>query len=87
MIEKAMTLLPPGEEAQVSFYFGCVWQSRRILWALMHAGHGISSFMLRQMEYDADSYETKLAGSDAFESTASRLRVHSVSPNEVIEWL
>ncbi|HWF20380.1 MAG TPA: M48 family metallopeptidase, partial [Verrucomicrobiae bacterium] len=52
----------------------CVWLTRRILWLLMHAGHGISCFMLRQMEYDADSYETKLAGSDAFESTATRLR-------------
>ena len=53
---------------------GCVWLTRRILWALMHAGHAISCFMLRQMEYDADSYEAKLAGSDVFESTASRLR-------------
>ena len=53
---------------------GCVWVTRRILWGLMQVGHGISCFMLRQMEYDADSYEAKLAGSDAFESTASRLR-------------
>src|SRR5262249_52685544 len=30
---------------------GCVWVSRRILWALMQAGHAISCFMLRQMEY------------------------------------
>ncbi|NIQ52510.1 MAG: peptidase M48, partial [Gammaproteobacteria bacterium] len=33
---------------------GAVWLSRRVLWALMHAGHAISCFMLRQMEYDAD---------------------------------
>ena len=58
---------------------GCVWLTRRILWALMHAGHAISCFMLRQMEYDADSYEAKLAGSDAFESTASRLQVLNVA--------
>ena len=45
----------------------------------MHAGHVISCFMLRQMEYDADSYEAKLAGSDAFASTASRLRVLNVA--------
>src|SRR5213075_671827 len=43
---------------------GCVWFTRRILWALMHAGHAISCFLLRQMEYDADSYEAKLAGSE-----------------------
>ena len=54
---------------------GCVWLTRRILWVLMHAGHAISCFMLRQMEYDADSYEAKLAGSDAFASTAACLPV------------
>ncbi|HKX63162.1 MAG TPA: M48 family metalloprotease [Verrucomicrobiae bacterium] len=58
---------------------GCVWLTRRILWALMHAGHVISCFMLRQMEYDADRYEAKLAGSDAFESTALRLRLLGVA--------
>jgi Zn-dependent protease with chaperone function len=58
---------------------GCVWLTRRILWALMHAGHAISCFMLRQMEYDADSYEAKLSGSDAFASTASRLRLLNVA--------
>ena len=35
---------------------GCVWLTRRILWGLMQAGHAISCFMLRQMEYDADTY-------------------------------
>ena len=58
---------------------GCVWLSRRLLWTLMQAGHAISCFMMRQMEYDADSYETKLAGSDAFESTANQLNVLNVA--------
>lgn len=58
---------------------GCVWLTRRILWALMHVGHAISCFMLRQMEYDADSYEAKVAGSDSFESTAARLQVLNVA--------
>lgn len=53
---------------------GCVWLTRRVLWALMNIGNAISCFMLRQMEYDADSYEAKLAGSDAFEQTAARLQ-------------
>jgi Zn-dependent protease with chaperone function len=64
---------------------GCVWLTRRILWALMQAGHAISCFMLRQMEYDADSYETKVAGSDAFEQTASRLRILSVATQVAYE--
>lgn len=58
---------------------GCVWLTRRILWALMHAGNAISCFMLRQMEFDADSYEAKVAGSDAFESTAARLPLLTVA--------
>ena len=58
---------------------GCIWLTRRILWALMQAGNAISCFMLRQMEYDADSYEAKLAGSDAFESTAARLPLLNVA--------
>ncbi len=58
---------------------GCVWLTRRILWALMLVGHAISCFMLRQMEYNADSYEAKLAGGDAFESTAIQIRVHGAA--------
>jgi Zn-dependent protease with chaperone function len=64
---------------------GCVWVTRRILGALMHAGHAISCFMLRQMEYDADSYETKVAGSDAFEQTASQLRLLNVATQTAYE--
>jgi Zn-dependent protease with chaperone function len=47
--------------------------SRALLKLLMFLGHGVSCFLLRQMEYDADSYEIKVAGSEAFESTARRL--------------
>ncbi len=64
---------------------GCVWLTRRILWALMHAGTAISCFMLRQMEYDADSYEAKVAGSDAFESTAARLQELNVASQFAFE--
>ena len=51
-----------------------VWLSRQALKGLMTAGHAISCFMMRQMEYDADSYEIKLAGSDSFVRTMTRLR-------------
>jgi Zn-dependent protease with chaperone function len=64
---------------------GCVWLTRRILWVLMHAGNAISCFMLRQMEYDADSYEAKVAGSDAFELTATRLRLLNVATQSAYE--
>ena len=52
---------------------GAVWMARRILWALMMVGHAISSFALRQMEFDADAYETQIGGSDNFEATSGRL--------------
>lgn len=52
-----------------------VWFSRLLLKLLMWIGHLIGCFMLRQMEYDADSYEIKLAGSEAFESTMRRFHV------------
>jgi Zn-dependent protease with chaperone function len=50
-----------------------VWLTRKILWVLMVLGHVISGFLLRQMEFNADSYKVRLAGSDAFESTMRRL--------------
>jgi len=49
--------------------------SRLLLKLLMYFGHGVSCFLLRQMEYDADSYEIKLAGSPTFEQTVKRLNV------------
>jgi hypothetical protein len=58
---------------------GGVWVGRKILWCLMHAGHAISCFMSRQMEFDADSYEAKLAGSSEFPRTAERLRLLSAA--------
>jgi len=50
-----------------------VWMTRKVLWVLMMIGHSVAGYMLRQMEFDADRYEARLAGSDAFESTARRL--------------
>lgn len=50
-----------------------VWLTRKVLWVLMHIGHGVSSMMSRQMELDADRQEARLAGSDVFEATAIRL--------------
>lgn len=61
---------------------GCIWLTRRILWVLMMAGHGISCFLMRQMEYDADLYECKLAGSDAFVATVQKLQHLSVAAHQ-----
>lgn len=50
-----------------------VWFSRLILKILMRIGLVIGGFMMRQMEYDADAYEIKVAGSDCFECTMRKL--------------
>jgi Zn-dependent protease with chaperone function len=47
--------------------------TRCILGVLMLIGHGLSCFLLRQMEYDADRYEARLAGSDAFAETIKKI--------------
>ena len=57
---------------------GCVWLTRRVLWALMWVGVVLSSALLRQMEYDADRYEARVAGSGEFAATAQRLAVLGV---------
>lgn len=44
-----------------------VWITRKILFGLMVIGYAVGGFLLRQMEFDADRYEARLAGSEAFE--------------------
>ncbi len=66
-----------AEDWRIMLVAGCaraaVGFSRLLLMLLMYLGHGVSCFLLRQMEYDADSYEIKLAGSEPFEQTIKRL--------------
>jgi len=59
-----------------------IWLSRRVLWVFMYLAHGISCFLLRQMEYDADNYGIQLAGTDGFISTSKRLQVLSFAAQE-----
>lgn len=47
----------------------CVRMTRWFLKALMTLGHMISSIMMKQMEYDADRYEVRLAGFSSFDTT------------------
>ena len=56
-----------------------VWCSRRVLWVLMITGHAVAGYLLRQMEYDADRYETRLCGSADFEQCSRRLTMLSVA--------
>ena len=51
-----------------------VWFGRGILWILMAIGNLLSAFMSRQMEFDADRYEIKLAGTENFIATFRRIQ-------------
>jgi Zn-dependent protease with chaperone function len=50
-----------------------VGTSRLLLKLLMLLAHTVSCFLLRQMEYDADSYAIKVAGSSAMEAATRRM--------------
>jgi hypothetical protein len=52
-----------------------VWFSRLVLKLLMYLGVIVSGFMSRHMEYDADAYEIKVAGSECFEQTTRKLAI------------
>ena len=58
-----------------------VWVTRRVLWVLMWVGHFTSSFMLRQMEFDADRYAARVVGSDGYAAMSERVTMLSVARN------
>lgn len=64
---------------------GVVWLTRRALWVLMYVGHLVSSYLLRQMEFDADRYETRLSGSETFAQTSQRLTQLSVAHSVALD--
>lgn len=53
---------------------GLVWLTRKVLFGLMFVGQLVSGVLLRDMEFDADRHEARLAGSETFASTARRMR-------------
>lgn len=77
--DESLEGLAQVEDGRLAIVIGCarlaVWFSRLVLMLLMYTGHAIGCFMLRQMEFDADSYEIKLAGSETFEATTRRMHV------------
>jgi hypothetical protein len=63
----------------------CIWLTRRVLWLLMAIGHVLSCVLLRQMEYDADRYEARLAGTDAFAETTRKITLLGLVTNSAFE--
>lgn len=62
-----------------------VYLTRKLLWCLMMAGHAIASLLLRQMEFDADRYETIVAGSKAFAETSRSLKSIGVATHQAYD--
>ncbi len=58
---------------------GLVWLTRRVLWLLLCAGHGISCLVSRQMEFDADRWAAMVAGSEAAIKTAKKVHFLDVA--------
>ncbi len=56
-----------------------VWLTRKVLFGLTMLGYTVAGFLLRQMEFDADRYETHFAGSDTFEATSRQMTVLNVA--------
>ncbi len=54
---------------------GCIWLVRQLLAMLMLLGELVSRFMMRHMEFDADTYEAQIAGSKQFRKTSVRIRL------------
>ena len=52
-----------------------VWLTRRILWLFLWTGHAISCFLSREMEYDADRHQCRLAGSETLKQVHDRLQL------------
>lgn len=61
-----------------------VWLTRRILWALMMISHGISCFVSRQMEYDADKSSCAIAGTQQIKTGLVQMRVLNDAMRDVL---
>lgn len=57
----------------------CLWLSRKVIAIFWKLGELISASISRQMEFDADRYETHLVGSQVFEETSLRIAVAGVA--------
>lgn len=51
-----------------------IWMTRQVLFVLAWLGSAISCLLMRQMEFDADRYEARMVGSNAFSRSCQRLR-------------
>lgn len=56
-----------------------IWLSRRVLWVLMMIGLAVSSFLSRQMEYNADLHQARISGSKLFRAAHLRIPILGIA--------
>jgi Zn-dependent protease with chaperone function len=56
-----------------------IWVVRRIIWCFLMTGNAVCSILLRQMEYDADMNEIRLAGSKTFRTSSEKLPILGIA--------
>jgi len=61
-----------------------VWVTRRILWLFMNVGHAVSCFMMRQMEFDADRFESQVVRSETFAETTRHFQLLNAAWQQTI---
>ncbi|MEM8681001.1 MAG: M48 family metalloprotease [Planctomycetota bacterium] len=59
--------------------------TRYVLWCFLTLGRTVASFLLRQMELDADSYEVRLVGCDTFATTVDRMQALAVGHETAVD--
>ena len=63
---------------------GIIWLGRRVIWCLMMLGNLAAGFMSRQMEFDADSFEVQLGGSERFEVSSRKMIMLNMANQKTI---
>ena len=64
---------------------GAVAAAKYIMYLLVMVGHFFVSRLLQEMEYDADRYEARLAGSQVFAKTARKLQLLHICFEKTLE--
>ena len=59
--------------------------SRYLLWGFLTLGRLVASYLLRQMELDADTYEVKLVGTETFAATVYRMHELALAQETAID--
>ncbi len=62
-----------------------LWLARRLIWVFMLLGNFAAGYLSRQMEYDADGFEIKLAGSRGFAESTQKLLTLNIANTKTID--